>query len=135
MLDAFAESPVRFVPLLLPLAGCPGFGSGGPPGGLEEAVEHPTYVDDVKPILDANCIQCHTSPPNEGAPSTFRLDVYETEGDVLGAGDKADRIAARTESGTMPKGGPPLPQAEVDTLAAWSDDGAPYDADTGGTDD
>lgn len=126
---------MRLVPILLPLAGCPGFGTGSPPGTLGEAVEFPTYVDDVKAILDAKCIRCHGEERKSGAPTSFRLDIYETEGDVLGAGDKADRIVARTEAGTMPLGGPPLEEAEVETLQAWLDQGAPYDDDTGGTDE
>lgn len=126
---------MRFVPILLLLAGCPGFGTGGPPGTLEEAVEHPTYVDDVKAILDANCIRCHTHPALNGAPQSFRLDVYESDDDVLGAFDKAEKISARTDAGTMPPGGVRLPDAEVDTLEAWFNDGAPYDAETGGSDE
>lgn len=89
----------------------------------------PTYNVDVKPILDANCIMCHTTPPGNGAPSSFRLDICETEGDWLGARDKAERIVARTGDGTMPQGGSPLPQSDLDTLANWLADSAPCDGD------
>jgi hypothetical protein len=47
--------------------------------------DNPTYQRDVYPLMSDHCLLCHSSPPNRGAPESFRLDVYEDTGDVLGA--------------------------------------------------
>jgi cytochrome c553 len=115
------------------VAGCPGFGTQVAQGLIGEAADFPTYDGDVKLILDAYCISCHTSPAAGGAPGYFRLDVFDTSGGVSGAHDMAERIVARTTAGTMPLGGPVLADAEIETLTKWLANGAPRDAtDLGG---
>jgi len=39
--------------------------------------DNPTYTTNVYPLLRDHCLLCHSSPPDRGAPSNFRLDVYE----------------------------------------------------------
>lgn len=97
--------------LALPaLGGCPGFGS-------QTADDTPTYVEDVQPILEANCVRCHTEPPQNGAP--FSLETYD---DALA---HADRIVVRAvDEETMPLGGPPLSETDQETLATWFEQGA-----------
>lgn len=112
---------------LLHLGGCPGFGKVVPDAGGTVPAD-PTYDEHVGPILDAYCIKCHTSPSQNGAPTDFRLDQYGPDGELLGAGGKADRIAARAggSNSSMPPTGNTAPtQVERDTLAAWLADGAP----------
>jgi hypothetical protein len=48
--------------------------------------DNPTYTRDIFPLYADHCLVCHASPPNRGAPSTFRLDAYGTAGGVMGAG-------------------------------------------------
>jgi hypothetical protein len=36
-----------------------------------------TTWDQVQPLLASNCVRCHGAPSIDGAPDTFRLDVYE----------------------------------------------------------
>jgi len=86
----------------------------------------PTYYQDVRPILEANCAGCHT--PGGAAPFSLR--------DAQSAQSRARMIAAATASGHMPPwmpagGTPPLQherkltQAQKDTLRAWAAAGAP----------
>ena len=86
-------------------------------GGLELVV----YAD-VKVIIDNACVNCHSSPPQNGAPMplTVFMDVkaaVETRGLL-------DRISRNEGAGgLMPVGGPRLPQAHIDLLVQWNEDG------------
>jgi hypothetical protein len=91
------------------------------------------YCSEVKPVLDAYCIACHSVPPAAGAPRSFRLDVYATDGGLPGAASQAENIARRAYVlRDMPPSGVLAPNtAERTTLAAWSASGASYCADAG----
>jgi hypothetical protein len=97
----------------------------------------PTWVEDVQPILLANCARCHGSEPIFGAPSTFRLDVYDDEdlgnGRVRrGARSMAEFLVARAvEIGDMPAEGPGLSARASEILEAWLLAGRPVGARAG----
>ena len=115
--------------------------------------DEPSWAEDVRPILIANCASCHSFPPVRGAPGPsesrpgFRLDVYEdttldegTEylgvdlgGQVIpGAASVVDRIIARAvEAETMPPplaagSGKlrPLSSRQQEILLRWHEQGA-----------
>lgn len=106
-------------------------------GCAPEVPAEPTWVDDVRPILAANCIRCHSPPYIGGAPSVFRLDKFDNEmvedgpdsdsdPDLIGgAHDYSLSIKGVTEQETMPPRFP-LTGRQIDLLAAWSDAGAPH---------
>lgn len=76
---AFRCFRLRSVPaLFLALAACQ------PPG--------PTYHQDIKPILEARCVNCHVA----GGIAPFALDSY------AGASNMAAAVANAVESGRMP---------------------------------
>lgn len=94
-----------------------------------DAKSNPTWLEDVRPLVQANCVRCHAPPAIGGAPTDFRLDVYE---DTVGEGGEVIR-GARTmarfmdiragEEGTMP---PDRALADVhrDTFINWAQTGA-----------
>ena len=105
------------VTLLAAVAGC-----------TESAPSAPTWIDDVRPILAANCVRCHGLPAIAGAPGTFRLDKY---GDTLlpdgtvvsGAAGVAFIIGFRAgDKGDMPPDYP-RPDWQRDTLLNWNTTG------------
>jgi hypothetical protein len=57
--------------------------------------DDPTWVEDVRPILMANCVRCHGAPSLSEAPLTKRLDVFGityrpgSDDEVAGAADLA----------------------------------------------
>lgn len=123
------------IPLLAAAAllsiGCPGLGSQQPPtsGGLPE---EPTWEEDIKPIMDIHCNECHSVPPQQAAPGTLRLDTCETVGGIPGAQSQAARIIVRT----IDKTPTPMPPANYETtptadeeeiLQRWVDQGAKCD--------
>jgi mono/diheme cytochrome c family protein len=86
----------------------------------------PTFAKDVAPILYKNCVECHR--PNAMAPMS--LVTYED------ARPWARAVKQKVVAREMPPWGadpaigtfandPSLKQAEIDTIAAWVDGGAP----------
>jgi hypothetical protein len=106
-------------------------GQGGAGGAGPIPTSGPTFYKDVKPVLQQHCEACHS--PGQIAP--FSLITYE----------EAKAVAAlsvvRTQDGSMPPWGAlstdeckprfgwqhdrRLTEAELATLKAWSDNGAP----------
>lgn len=80
-----------------------------------------TYQD-VAPIFSDNCLNCHSNPPQNGAPmslSSFN-DVMNA---VLNRG-LLDRISRNDgANGLMPLGGPRLSQQSIDLIVRWNEDG------------
>jgi hypothetical protein len=90
--------------------------------------DNPTYNRDIFPLYADHCLLCHMSPPNRGAPDTFRLDSYGDSDSATGAGSMAfmclDQVkrklmppAAKSGDGVGPKG--------LEMLQKWYDNGAP----------
>jgi hypothetical protein len=94
--------------------------------GCEAAAPaEPTWAQDVKPILVANCAPCHLVPSQGGAPSSFRLDVYGpslTDDDrvIHGADTMAPFIAARVLDESMPPRAA-LSERQKQVLETWAD--------------
>lgn len=86
-----------------------------------EVIELVTYNDNIKSIIDANCIVCHSDPPVNGAPMplvSFDNVRSSAQNNLLA------RISLQTgEAGAMPLGGVRLPQQSIDLVAQWISDG------------
>ena len=100
-------------------------------GACLDTPSDPTWVEDVRPIVMANCVRCHGTPALSVAPDSFRLDAYGTtyglwvEGAVDGAAAEAGEMveeATPNEEGRIDM--PPrfhLTDRQQDILIAWSD--------------
>jgi len=95
----------------------------------------PTWVDDVRPILAANCIRCHSPPYIYQVPSYFRLDIYDDDlfldpassEPVYGAAHMSDQESFKdvlVTRSTMPPR-LPLTGRQVDVLTKWHEVGEP----------
>jgi hypothetical protein len=90
--------------------------------------DHPGYEEDVHPLFSDHCLLCHSSPPNRGAPGTFRLDVYDDVGKVLGAYTYGPAAIDAIEKKRMPpaaKDGEGVGPNGLLMLQRWADDGSP----------
>jgi hypothetical protein len=96
-----------------------------------EVPANPTWIDDVRPILAANCIRCHSPPQIGAAPLSFRLDKYDDEllvdgpydidlepDLVFGASSQGASIVAELEAERMPPRFP-LTNRQIDVFSAW----------------
>lgn len=83
-----------------------------------------TYDANIKSIIDNNCIQCHSSPPVNGA--TIELATFNDVTNAVVNFDLIGRISIPAGNpGAMPFGGPQLPQNLIDEFIEWQNDGFP----------
>ncbi|KDN54117.1 hypothetical protein [Flavobacterium seoulense] len=81
-----------------------------------------TYQQNVKSIIDNNCISCHAATPRNGAP--MPLVTYDQVKNAIQNRGLLNRISLNNgNSLLMPQGGPRLPQASIDIVAKWQQDG------------
>lgn len=87
------------------------------------------YVDNVLPIFEQHCGECHgADDPEEQLELTrYRSAMVGSQnGPVIVPGDPdGSYLVKMVVSKKMPKKGPPLSQSEIDTIIAWIKAGAP----------
>jgi hypothetical protein len=69
---------------------------------ISSVPDHPTFNRDIYPLYADHCLVCHSSPPDRGAPSYFRLDTYDDTTDAAGAKSMAAAALGDVRSGRMP---------------------------------
>lgn len=80
------------------------------------------YNQNIKPIIDNNCISCHGVVPTNGAPISL-VNYTQVKDSYLNNG-LLDRIQRQNGDGLlMPQGGPRLPQNTIDVFVQWNADG------------
>ena len=101
----------------------------------------PTYSKDIRPILQERCVVCHGAGAvsNPAVSGGLALDSYAAVKQgvagakssfvlVLGKSRSSalyERLVATSPTKLMPKGGPPLPAAQIDLIKRWIDANAP----------
>jgi mono/diheme cytochrome c family protein len=102
-----------------------------PPAAAGEVL----FSKDIKPILDASCVQCHGHGRTKGG---FQLDTRES---LLKGGDSGpavrpghseeslliELVAGVDPDNTMPRKGKHLTAAQVGVMRAWIDQGVKWD--------
>lgn len=110
------------------LGGCPGFGNEIPNSSVIDT--NAPLCENVEILMEQHCNRCHGEVPQDGAPAGVRTDTWDS------AVTFRDRIAARSEEGTMP----PVTARESAVsaesraiLREWADLGGPIDPCVGTT--
>ena len=92
----------------------------------------PTFGEDIRPILEANCLPCHGGEaPQQGldlrtAPAILRGG---SSGPAIEIGSSAKSVLVeRVVAGTMPPGDSNLAQSEIALIRSWIDEGAAREA-------
>lgn len=109
-----------------------------------KATAKPDYAHDIRPLFAARCVVCHNrsalaNPTLSGglaldSPAAIRTGVTgKMPKPVLIAGKSAEselvrRLVTSSPGLLMPKGGPPLPAAQIALVRRWIDAGAPEGA-------
>lgn len=92
-----------------------------------------SFADEVAPIFNASCIQCHGGLPDEEDVREAGLDLrtYESVmigseyGTVVEASNADDSILLQLiEDGDMPEEGDPLSPEDISTIRTWIAEGA-----------
>jgi len=88
----------------------------------EPLPEQVSYAIDIKPIMDNSCTVCHGSTPIPG--TNLSLDTYDkVRNAVLNRGLIERIMLEEGNSLLMPQGGPKLPQATINIVTKWQEDG------------
>ena len=81
-----------------------------------------TYNQNVKSIIDNNCIVCHAAVPRNGAPNSL-VTFTQVRETILNRG-LINRISLENGNGLlMPQGGPKMPQTTINIITKWQQDG------------
>lgn len=81
-----------------------------------------SYLNDVVPILSANCYICHKSDVALGG---ITMDNYTLASDLALSGSFLGALKHKSPYSPMPKGGNQLIQCDIDKLESWIRDGTP----------
>lgn len=85
-------------------------------------VENITYTNDIKTIIDLQCISCHADTPTNGAPMS--LTTYDEVKEAVIYQGLIDLISKENgQSGLMPAGGPRMLQSKIDLIIQWKLEG------------
>ena len=80
------------------------------------------YNQNVKIIIDNNCLNCHGTIPSNGAP--MPLVTFSQVKEAVQNRGLLDRISRdQGASGMMPNLGTRLPQNSIDLIIDWNTDG------------
>ena len=72
------------------------------------------YFELVQPIIESNCISCHSTPANMPAV----LGSYDGIADALRNYSLKEEVINRT---MPPYGSPPLSESEINIIQKWAD--------------
>lgn len=89
---------------------------------VEDTTPMVVTYQNVMSIFSENCLNCHSNPPQNGAPMSLTSfdDVMNA---ILNRG-LIDRISRNDgANGLMPLGGPKLSQQSIDLIVQWNEDG------------
>lgn len=113
------------------MAGAESLASAGSPATQDTV----SFANDILPIFQNRCAQCHGAPDEDGEPrleSGLNLLEYEKViagsewGTVVEAGDPANSfLLDMIVDQTMPEEGDPVPEEEIALIRAWIEAGAP----------
>jgi hypothetical protein len=96
---------------------------------VEAANGSVSFANDVFPIIDSRCINCHGGERTEEGLVMFThadLMAGSDNGPVIVPGDPTNSLLVElVTSQKMPKRGPKLTPSQVQIITAWVADGAP----------
>lgn len=85
-------------------------------------IDNVTYNENVRSIINNNCIVCHGTVPANGAPMS--LTTYENVVDAVTNRELIDRISREQgQEGMMPLGGQRLPDHVINIIVQWQAQG------------
>ena len=83
-------------------------------------VANPTYTANIKPIIDNNCLTCHSATAGQ-YPT---METYVQARDAAEIGNMICRIDDQSCGSVMPQSGR-MPQTNINTIKKWAANGYP----------
>ena len=83
-----------------------------------------TYTLTVKPILQSNCLSCHSNAAAAASGGGIRLENYTDLKTYVTNGKFYGSVSHSAGYSAMPKGGGMLDNCSLQKLKKWIDDGA-----------
>ncbi|MFZ4671115.1 MAG: hypothetical protein ACOYLT_03780 [Flavobacterium sp.] len=83
-------------------------------------VENPTYSKNIKPIIENNCLSCHSA----AAAEYPTMETYAQVRDAAENGNMICRIDDQSCGAVMPQSGR-MPQTRIDIIKKWVVNGYP----------
>jgi len=84
-----------------------------------------TYTKDIKPIVDANCVSCHSSTVAKSSGGGNVLDTYEGIKSLATPGTLFNAVNHSPGASKMPKSASKLNDCSILKIKTWVDAGAP----------
>lgn len=84
-----------------------------------------SYTAFVKPLIDANCYQCHSQSAAPSFGAGYDLETFNTLLNVVNNGRLLCAIQHGNGCSPMPKGAAKLPACSINKVQAWIEAGAP----------
>jgi len=84
-----------------------------------------TYTNNVKPVLTANCLSCHSTSNAATFGSGIKLEDYS---DLMVQVNNGNLVGVITHSPgypAMPQGGAKLDDCTIEKIVTWINNGAP----------
>jgi len=81
-----------------------------------------TYTNNIKPILDNNCISCHQSSNPSGG---VLLDSYDQVINQVDNGRLSGAVNHKPGYSPMPQGGGKLSDCDLSKIDSWINSGSP----------
>lgn len=86
------------------------------------ATDNVTYSGTVLPILEANCLICHSAVANNG---NVTLEGYDKLLEIVNSGRLLGAVRHEPGFSPMPQNQPQLVECTIQKIEAWINDGAP----------
>ncbi len=81
-----------------------------------------TYQQDIKPLLNRSCVECHDSLSHDPDLTDFPFPTEKS----LSQEQLVDRILKRVNGQSMPPGNRPrLSQSDINKIQQWKNEGLP----------
>lgn len=99
----------------------------------QEAPDSTSFAEDVLPILQASCVQCHGAEVDGVVVTEVSLNLTTYDGVMAGseygtvveAGEPDESmLLVMIEDGDMPQEGEPLPIEKIEVIRTWIAEGA-----------
>lgn len=92
---------------------------------LEGIVQNPTYVKNIKAVMDAKCVSCHSQSTQGYYPD---LDTYDNVKIYIAVPNNNMLCSLSADACTsprMPKGDAPLSNSTITTISNWINNNCP----------